>query len=54
MCGIWAYISKKNTFKNYYRNHFDKISHRGPDASIIIRSIIKDVDIGFHRLAIIE
>ena len=52
MCGIWAYISKKNTFKNYYRNHFDKISHRGPDASILLDYY--QTMIGFHRLAIIN
>ena len=49
MCGIWAYISKHK--KNYYE-YFNKISHRGPDASSYIS--LKEVDIGFHRLSIIE
>ena len=49
MCGIWTYISKHK--KNYYE-YFNKISHRGPDASSYIS--LKDVDIGFHRLSIIE
>ena len=49
MCGIWAYIS--NNKKNYY-DYFNKISHRGPDASSYIS--LKKADIGFHRLSIIE
>ena len=49
MCGIWTYISKNK--KNYY-DYFKSISHRGPDASIYMT--VNDVDIGFHRLAIIN
>ena len=49
MCGIWAYISKNK--KNYYE-FFNKISHRGPDASSYLS--LKRADIGFHRLSIIE
>jgi len=49
MCGIWAYISKER--KNYY-DYFNKISHRGPDASSFLT--INDASIGFHRLAINE
>jgi asparagine synthase (glutamine-hydrolysing) len=49
MCGIWTYISKNK--KNYY-DYFTKISHRGPDASSYMT--LKDVNIGFHRLSIIN
>jgi asparagine synthase (glutamine-hydrolysing) len=49
MCGIWSYISKNK--KNYY-NYFNAISHRGPDASIYMT--LKECNIGFHRLSIIE
>ena len=49
MCGIWTYISKNK--KNYY-DYFNKISHRGPDASVFMS--LKDIDIGFHRLSIIN
>ena len=49
MCGIWTYISKNK--KNYY-DYFKSISHRGPDASIYMT--VNDVDIGFHRLSIIN
>jgi asparagine synthase (glutamine-hydrolysing) len=49
MCGIWTYISKNK--KNYYE-YFNKISHRGPDASVFMS--LKDIDIGFHRLSIIN
>ncbi len=49
MCGIWTYISKNK--KNYY-DYFNAISHRGPDASIYMT--LKDVNIGFHRLSIIN
>jgi asparagine synthase (glutamine-hydrolysing) len=49
MCGIWTYISKNK--KDYY-NYFNAISHRGPDASIYMT--LKDVNIGFHRLSIIN
>ena len=50
MCGIWTYISKTKK-KNYYE-YFNKIAHRGPDASVYMN--YKEVDIGFHRLAIIN
>ena len=49
MCGIWTYISKN---KKIYFDYFNKISHRGPDASIYMS--LKEVDIGFHRLSIIN
>jgi asparagine synthase (glutamine-hydrolysing) len=49
MCGIWAYIAKH---KNDYYNYFNKISHRGPDASICMN--FHETMIGFHRLAIIN
>jgi asparagine synthase (glutamine-hydrolysing) len=49
MCGIWTYISKNK--KDYY-NYFNAISHRGPDASIYMT--LKEVNIGFHRLSIIN
>jgi len=50
MCGIWTYISK--TKKNNYYEYFNKIAHRGPDASIYMN--YKEAAIGFHRLAIIN
>jgi len=49
MCGIWGYISKQ---KKDYNNYFNKISHRGPDASILLNYY--ETMIGFHRLAIIN
>ena len=50
MCGIWTYISK--TKKNNYYEYFNKISHRGPDASVYMN--YNEATIGFHRLAIIN
>jgi len=50
MCGIWAYISQSD-IHNYYE-YFNKISHRGPDASIYMK--YKEATVGFHRLAIIN
>ena len=49
MCGIWGYISKD---KKDYNNYFNKISHRGPDASILLNYY--ESMIGFHRLSIIN
>ena len=49
MCGIWGYISKQ---KKDYNNYFNKISHRGPDASILLNYY--ETMIGFHRLSIIN
>ena len=49
MCGIWGYISKQ---KKDYNNYFNKISHRGPDASILLNYY--ESMIGFHRLSIIN
>jgi len=49
MCGIWAYISKN---KKDYANYFNKISHRGPDASLLLNYY--ETMIGFHRLSIIN
>jgi asparagine synthase (glutamine-hydrolysing) len=51
MCGIWIYLSKKNTYNNMY-NDFMKIGHRGPDKSIFINLKQHNLYIGFHRLAI--
>lgn len=51
MCGIWAYISSQKELRDYY-NYFQKIKHRGPDASIYTQ--INNVAIGFHRLSILE
>jgi asparagine synthase (glutamine-hydrolysing) len=49
MCGIWGYISKE---KKDYNNYFNKISHRGPNASILLNYY--ETMIGFHRLSIIN
>lgn len=55
MCGIWALIHKNAVnyyeYNNYYE-YFMKIKHRGPDISSYLT--IKNVNIGFHRLSIIE
>lgn len=46
------YSKHNGTIKNDYYEYFKKISHRGPNNSIYTK--IKNVYIGFHRLAIQE
>jgi len=55
MCGIFACIGCKLDVKSY-SNEFNKIKHRGPDASKIVKYSLKDCDVimGFHRLAIMD
>ena len=54
MCGIWAFIEliKKTTDYHKLFNDFMNIKNRGPDMSSF--QTIKNVTIGFHRLAIID
>ena len=47
MCGIWLSISN-----NDYYHEYNNIKNRGPDMSVYQK--IKNVAIGFHRLAILE
>jgi len=47
MCGIWLSISDSD-----YYHEYNNIKKRGPDMSIYKK--IKNVTIGFHRLAILE
>ena len=55
MCGIFAYISTKNTITpektQYLIKKSEKISHRGPDSSSY-KIYNNKVFFGFHRLAI--
>ena len=54
MCGIWAYIEliKNSTDFQKLFNNFMNIKNRGPDTSSF--QTIKNVIVGFHRLAIID
>ena len=54
MCGIWAYIEliKNSTDFQKLFNNFMNIKNRGPDMSSF--QTIKNVIVGFHRLAIID
>ena len=54
MCGIWAFIELIKQKVNYTAlfNDFNNIKHRGPDTSSF--QTIKNVSIGFHRLAIMD
>ena len=54
MCGIWTFINllKLNINNNQLYNDFMNLKHRGPDLSNF--QIIKNVAIGFHRLAIMD
>lgn len=54
MCGIWTFIEllKKSSDYTKLYNDFMNIKHRGPDMSSF--QTIKNVSIGFHRLAIMD
>lgn len=54
MCGIWAFIEliKKSTDYQKLFGDFMNIKNRGPDMSSF--QTIKNVTVGFHRLAIID
>ena len=56
MCGIWAYLTKKDYIikdpKLLYKS-FNKIQPRGPDNSQFV-SLGTNVILGFHRLAIMD
>ena len=56
MCGIWAFIQlcKKSGLPNYEQLFADfmKMKARGPDSTDF--QIIKNLSVGFHRLAIME
>ncbi len=54
MCGIWAYIElikNKTDFQKLF-NDFMSFKARGPDMSSF--QTIKNVTVGFHRLAIMD
>lgn len=50
MCGIFAALTKGCVIEFF--DNFNKISHRGPDATRIVNIPNSDVKMGFHRLAI--
>lgn len=54
MCGIWAYIELIKNSSNLQKlfNNFMNIKNRGPDTTSF--QTIKNVFVGFHRLAIID
>ena len=54
MCGIWAYIDLSKQEINYIKLYEDfmNIKPRGPDLSSF--QTIKNVTVGFHRLAIMD
>ena len=56
MCGIWAYLNliKNGKQPNYEQLFADfmKMKARGPDSTDF--QIIKNLSVGFHRLAIME
>lgn len=55
MCGIWARFSKIHNcpIKGIYEL-FNLIKHRGPDSSYFLSLYDDTVQLGFHRLAIID
>ena len=54
MCGIWAFINLIKDNPDYIKLYQDfmALKSRGPDMSIF--QTIKNVSIGFHRLAIMD
>jgi asparagine synthase (glutamine-hydrolysing) len=50
MCGIFAALTNINCLKLF--DHFNKIAHRGPDATRIFTIPNSEMKMGFHRLAI--
>jgi len=55
MCGIWALFGIDVHSISKYDKTFSKIQHRGPDAWRLEYDLkIKNVCLGFHRLAIID
>lgn len=54
MCGIFCYFTKCKTRQDeFIKNNFNKIKHRGPDYSVLVKEP-KDLFLGFHRLAIVD
>jgi asparagine synthase (glutamine-hydrolysing) len=61
MCGIFLYIQRLERYKNIKEIHdkFNKLSHRGPDASVFKTFYKKkdkndeQINLGFHRLKVI-
>jgi asparagine synthase (glutamine-hydrolysing) len=56
MCGIWVHLKRNNTIskiddENLYA-HFMRLKQRGPDQSEYLQ--LQDINIGFHRLAILD
>jgi asparagine synthase (glutamine-hydrolysing) len=55
MCGIWALFGVDVHSISKYDKTFSKIQHRGPDAWRLEYDLkVKNVCLGFHRLAIID
>ncbi|XP_026816341.1 asparagine synthetase [glutamine-hydrolyzing] [Rhopalosiphum maidis] len=55
MCGIWALFGIDVHSISKYDKTFSKIQHRGPDAWRLEYDLkVKNVCLGFHRLAIID
>lgn len=54
MCGIWAFVNLSTNQPNYIKlySSFMNIKPRGPDLSSF--QTIKNVTVGFHRLAIMD
>jgi len=50
MCGIFTSLRSAES-KDFLREQFMKIQHRGPDHSTYL-SVSDDIDFGFHRLAV--
>ncbi len=50
MCGIFAALTNDNCLHLF--DHFNKIAHRGPDATRIFTIPNSEMKMGFHRLAI--
>ncbi|XKL67886.1 hypothetical protein PGB90_003377 [Kerria lacca] len=55
MCGIWALFGVENAYFRKCECSFNKIKHRGPDASRFeYDQGLKNAFLGFHRLDIIN
>ena len=52
MCGLLGYWSKKSLSIEQFKNHLNKIHHRGPDHNGV--KVINNLMLGHNRLAIID
>ncbi len=53
MCGLLSYAGDVDKLPNF-QNEFNKLRHRGPDDTEIIKSANSEVSLCFHRLAIMD